>query len=229
MILKCLSTSSAGNSFILTNNAGKHLMIEAGLPLDQLKQGIDFDIANWEGLICSHGHTDHSLSVEKIRKMGITTYTPYMDTEHKRLKTQIGDFQIESFPVPHNGVENRGFLIGVDSQQICYITDAEYCPYKLSSKNIDTLIIECNYMAELVRDDLPNLQHKVLGHMELETTIGIIQDNAKSLKNVILVHMGAGSLDRIAAMIRIRKVIPSYINVIWAKAGETYNISKIPF
>ena len=229
MILKVLSSGSSGNSYLLTNEKGKHLMLDAGLPLDALKRGIDFDIQNWQGLVTSHHHSDHSLSTEKIRNMGIPTYTPYLDTEHKRLKTTLGDFKIESFPLPHNGVENRGFIIRVDGQTICYMTDLEYCPYSLASQNIDTMIVECNYMKELVPDDLPNKTHKILGHCELETTIGIIKDNMKTLKNVILVHMGAGSLDRIAAMIRIRKIIPTYINVIWAKAGETYNISKIPF
>ena len=47
MTLKCLATGSDGNSFILTNNAGHHLMIEAGLPIGELKKGIDYDIENW--------------------------------------------------------------------------------------------------------------------------------------------------------------------------------------
>ena len=227
MTLKCLATGSKANCYVLKRDNGEMLILDAGLPINEIKKGIEFDVTNLKGALITHGHGDHVLSAEKLKQF-TPVWKPY-EIERKKLHTHLGDFDITSFDVPHNGVENRGFLIGVDSQQICYITDAEYCPYKLSSKNIDTLIIECNYMSELIRDDLPNLQHKVLGHMELETTIGIIKDNMKSLKNVILVHMGAGSLDRIAAMIRIRKVIPSYINVIWAKAGETYNISKIPF
>ena len=227
MTLKCLSTGSAANCYILKRDNGEMLILDAGLPINEIKKGIEFDVANLKGALITHGHGDHVLSAEKLKQF-TPVWKPY-ESEHKKLHTHLGDFDITSFDVPHNGVENRGFLIGVDEQIICYITDAEYCPYKLSSKNIDTLIIECNYMSEFVRDDLPNLQHKVLGHMELETTIGIIKDNMKTLKNVILVHMGAGSLDRIAAMIRIRKIIPTYINVNWAKAGETYNISKIPF
>lgn len=227
MIFKCLATGSKANCYVLKRDNGEMLILDAGLPINEIKKGIEFDVTNLKGALITHGHGDHVLSAEKLKQF-TPVWKPY-EIEHKKLHTHLGDFDITSFDVPHNGVENRGFLIGVDGQQICYITDAEYCPYKLSSKNIDTLIIECNYMSELIRDDLPNLQHKVLGHMELETTIGIIQDNVQSLKNVILVHMGAGSLDRIAAMIRIRKVIPSYISIIWAKAGEVYNISKIPF
>ena len=229
MILKCISTSSEGNSFILTNNIGKHLMIEAGLPLDVLKRGIDFDVENWQGLIVSHGHSDHSLSAEKIRKMGIPTYTPYKDTEHKRLRTTLGDFRVESFPVPHNGVENRGFLISADGQTICFMTDLEYCGYSLASQNIDTMIVECNYMEELVSEDLPQYTHKVLGHCSLNTTIGILQDNLKNLKHVVLVHMGQGTLNREKAMQRIREVVPEWITVEWAKAGETYDLSACPF
>ncbi len=230
MILKCIATSSSGNAFVLTSDTGKHLMIEAGLPLDQLKQGIDFDIANWEGLICSHGHTDHSLSVEKIRKMGITTYTPYMDTEHKRLKTQIGDFKIESFPVPHNGCENRGFIIRVDDQTIMFLIDLEYMPYDVSSIPIDTLIVECNYIEDLVDGNLPNIQHKCMGHSSLESTIKIIKNCQKHLRRVYLTHASKGvTMDKDRAIKRIYEEIPNYIQVEFLKDNVTKDISLCPF
>lgn len=150
-------------------------------------------------------------------------------SEYKRQRTHLGDFDIQCFDLPHNGVENRGFIIRVDGQTICYMTDLEYCPYSLTSQNIDTMIVECNYMKNLVPDDLPNLQHKVLGHCELDTTIGILQGSLRTLKHIILVHMGQGTLDREKAMERIRDVVPEYITVMWARADRNYDISACPF
>lgn len=72
---------------------------------------------------------NHSLSADKIRYMGIPVFEPYKDTEHKRFRTKLGGFQIESFPVPHNGNENRGFLIKADGQLICFLIDLEYNPW----------------------------------------------------------------------------------------------------
>lgn len=228
MILKCLATGSKANCYVLKRDNGEMLILDAGLPIAEIKKGIGFDIENIKGCLCSHIHADHSRAVKSLRTIGVPVWCPF-EYEEKRQRTRLGEFAVECFDLPHNGVENRGFIIVVDNQAICYITDAEYSPYTFRSKLLDTLIIECNYMKDLVSEDLPNLQHKVLGHMELETTLGIIQGNLKTLKHVILVHMGQGTLNREKAMQRIREVVPEWITVEWAKAGETYNLSDCPF
>ena len=227
MILKCLSTGSTANCYILKRDNGEMLILDAGLPINEIKKGIGFDVGNVKGAVITHSHKDHSLSAEKLKQF-TPVWQPYL-IDKPRLHTHLGDFDIQSFPLPHNGVENRGFIIRVDGQTICYLTDLEYCGYSLTSQNIDTMIVECNYMTNFVSNDLPNLQHKVLGHCELETTIGILKDNLKSLKHVILIHMGQGTLVRDMAMERIREVVPEYITVVWARAGRNYDISKTPF
>lgn len=162
--------------------------------------------------------------------MGIPVWEPYKDTEHKRLRTKIGDFQIESFPVPHNSVENRGFLIKADEQTICFLVDLEYCPYDLSQQSINILIVECNYIEDLVDDDIPNLRHKCLGHCSLDTCIGIIQNCKKYLQKVFLIHASKGvTMDKDRALKKIREVIPEYIDVEFCKDNTVYDISECPF
>ena len=227
MTLKCLSTGSKANCYVLKRDNGEMLILDAGLPISEIKKGIGFDVANLKGAVVTHSHKDHSLSAEKLKQL-TPVWEPYL-SEQKRQHTHLGDFDIQCFDLPHNGVENRGFIIRVDGQTICYMTDLEYCPYSLTSQNIDTMIVECNYMKNLVPDDLPNLQHKVLGHCELGTTIGILQVSLRTLKHIILVHMGQGTLDREKAMERIRDVVPEYITVMWARADKNYDISACPF
>lgn len=227
MILKCLSTGSKANCYVLKRDNGEMLILDAGLPISEIKKGIGFDVANLKGAVVTHSHKDHSLSAEKLKQL-TPVWEPYL-SEQKRQHTHLGDFDIQCFDLPHNGVENRGFIIRVDGQTICYMTDLEYCPYSLTSQNIDTMIVECNYIKNLVPDDLPNLQHKVLGHCELDTTIGILQGSLRTLKHIILVHMGQGTLDREKAMERIRDVVPEYITVMWARADRNYDISACPF
>ena len=162
--------------------------------------------------------------------MGIPTYAPYKDTEHKRMKTRLGSFEIESFPVPHNGVENRNFLIRVDGQTILFLIDLEYCPYDFSKLPINILICECNYIESLVNDDIPNLRHKVLGHLELNTAIGIIQNCKRHLRKVFLTHASKGvTMDKTKAIEQIRQSIPEYIECEFVKDNTEYNISEIPF
>lgn len=227
MILKCLATGSKANCYVLKRDNGEMLILDAGLPISEIKKGIGFDVAKLKGAVITHSHKDHSLSAEKLKQL-TPVWEPYL-SEQKRQHTHLGDFDIQCFDLPHNGVENRGFIIRVDGQTICYMTDLEYCPYSLTSQNIDTMIVECNYMKNLVPDDLPNLQHKVLGHCELDTTIGILQGSLRTLKHIILVHMGQGTLDREKAMERIRDVVPEYITVMWARADRNYDISACPF
>jgi ribonuclease BN (tRNA processing enzyme) len=132
--------------------------------------------------------------------------------------------------VPHNGVENRGFIITVEGQKICFLIDLEYCPYDLSEQGINILICECNYISNLVPDDIPNLRHKVIGHCELETTIGIINNCKKHLRKVILTHMSKGeTFNKEIAMERIKQNIPAYIDVEFAGENKTIDISEIPF
>lgn len=174
--------------------------------------------------------TDHSLSANKIKAMGIPTYTPYIDVEHPNQKTRLGEFDIRCFRVPHNGVENRGFLIKADGQTICFLIDLEYLPYNMESQGIDTLIVECNYIDELVDEQAENYRHKVLGHSSLNTTLGIIKNCQKNLKNVFLTHASKGStMDRKLALERIRQEIPKYINVEFCRDNTSYIISQIPF
>lgn len=227
MTLKCLATGSKANCYVLKRDNGEMLILDAGLPINETKKGIEFDVVNLKGAVITHSHKDHSLSAEKLKQL-TPVWEPYL-SEQKRQHTHLGDFDIQCFDLPHNGVENRGFIIRVDGQTICYMTDLEYCPYSLTSQNINTMIVECNYMKNLAPDDLPNLQHKVLGHCELDTTIGILQGSLRTLKHIILVHMGQGTLDREKAMERIREGVPEYITVMWARADRNYDISACPF
>jgi ribonuclease BN (tRNA processing enzyme) len=81
-----------------------------------------------------------------------------------------------------------------------------------------------------VDDSLPNLVHKTLGHCELQTAIGIMQNCKKNLRKVILTHMSKGStMDKERALKEIKTSIPEYIEVVFAKENTVEDISEIPF
>ena len=55
MQLKIISSSSSGNSYLLTN--GKEtLVVEAGMPFKKVKEALNFDISSIEGCISTHQH-----------------------------------------------------------------------------------------------------------------------------------------------------------------------------
>ena len=207
MKIKILASGSSGNSYVLMHEE-KKLVIEAGIPIKEIKKGIDFDLANLEGVICSHSHKDHSMSMEKFANMGVRTYRPYL-IDRDILKTVIGPFTVTSFPVPHNGTPNRGFIISTKDEKICFITDAEFCPFNLRKENITAMLVECNYQEDMLSEN-SHISHTVLGHMELSTCRDFVAQNAAdALKTVILIHASeSGCLNKGNAVKVVQEVVP---------------------
>ena len=220
MTLKTIATGSTGNCYVLTSSCGKRLILDAGILIDEIKKGIDFDVGNVDGCIITHSHSDHMLSAKKIANF-TPVWKPF-ESEHKKLHTHLGCFDVTSFDVPHS-VECRGFLIKGDGLTILYATDAEYIPYDMSSQKINVMLIEMNYQQKIM-DGLnvdSHIAHTVKGHMSDETTTEFILHNKKYLQNVILCHYSkSGNLNRDEAMEELKGKLPTYINTQWAIPGE---------
>lgn len=230
MTLKTIATGSTGNCYILTSNSGKHLILDAGIPIAEIKKGLDFDIENVVACIITHCHNDHSLSANKLKKMGIPVWQPYLDEEHRRLKTRIDEFIIESFDVFHNHVPCRAFIITVDEEKILYATDFEVISYDLHKQDITVMLVELNYLNEMVDENNDHIVHLCRGHAETRTTLEFVKHNSKKLHTVLFCHMSkSGSLDRDKVAEMIPDYIPAWCRWAWCKDGETYNIDSIPF
>lgn len=229
MTLKTIATGSTGNSYILTSDRGKHLILDAGIPIGEIKKGLDFDIGNVCACIITHVHKDHSLSANKLKTMGIPVWQPYL-SDKVRMRTQLGEFEVECFDVYHDGTPCRAFIITVGEETILYCTDFEYVAYDLSKKNLTVMLVELNYLSELVSDDNDHLQHLVRGHAEAKTTLELVKHNSNKLHTVLFCHMSmSGSLDRDKVAQMVPNYIPAWCKWGWCKAGETYNIDSIPF
>lgn len=223
MKIKTIGTGSLGNAYILTTSEGKHLLLDAGLPIQEIKVGLDFDIGNLEGCLITHCHADHSKSAGKLETMGIRVFRPYT-IDKTILKTQIGSFAVTSFPVPHNGTPNRAFIIKADGEKVLYATDLEYCPYNLRKESFTAMLVECNYQEDMIADN-SHLAHTVLGHMCLSTCRNFVAENGTdTLKTVLLIHASnSGSLDKENAVKVVQEVVPQ-ATVYMARKGLTVEI-----
>lgn len=56
MKLKCISSGSHGNGYVLTDKDGNSLILEAGVKLSRVKEYLDFNISNVVGVALSHAH-----------------------------------------------------------------------------------------------------------------------------------------------------------------------------
>lgn len=224
MRIKTIATGSSGNCYILTTSQGKHLLLDAGLIIKEIKQGLDFDIGNVEGCVVTHSHLDHSKSASKIENMGIRVFRPY-EIDKDILKTQIGSFAVTSFPVPHNGTPNRAFVIKADGETIIYATDFEYIPYKMREQRFTAMLVECNYQADRITTENGHRDHVFLGHCELSTCRDFVAENVTdALKTIILIHPSqSGGLDKARAVNEIQAVALG-TKVYMAEKGLTVDI-----
>lgn len=224
MILKVGATGSTGNAYYIEHN-GEILLLDAGINIKEIKQMIDFRVGDVVGCVLTHCHKDHDLSGDKLLNMGIRVFRPY-ELDTKILKTTIGSFRITSFPVPHDGVECRGYLIEIGGQKILYATDFEYIGYKFKAQKVNTMLIECNYQDDLVNDENDHRVHIFKGHAELNTVADFVAQNATDeLRTVVLCHASqSGSLNKAHAVEVIKSNVPNTVEVHMAEKGLTIEI-----
>ena len=229
MKLKVLSSGSQnGNCYLLESN-GETLILDCGIPIREIKVGLDFDIMKVAGAVCSHCHSDHSKSVRDLLNIGIPMLAPYVGG---RKTAQFGKFKIQAFELPHNGTPNYGFLITVDGQKALYLTDFEYCPYTFVKQKVSHILVECNYQQELVNRDLPQYEHKIRGHCSCSTCKEIVRVNkTDSLRTVLLLHLGQETAIGEECVAEIREVAGNGVFVDFARQGLEIELreSDCPF
>lgn len=213
MKLIVTGSGSSGNNYILTTNNGRKLLLDLGCSFIDIKKSLNFDLLSIDGCLVTHNHSDHCKSVKEFEKTGIKVWKPYLDIENKIQTKRFGNFKVTCMPVPHDDTECRAFLIECDGEKLLYATDLEYLPYNLQAQKINHLLIECNYIPEMVEDAADNRSHVIKGHCSLDTSIGIINANkTDSLKNVIFCHLSDKNCDADKV---IEKAKESFKKSIW--------------
>lgn len=222
LTLKVLGTGSKGNCYLLNYN-DETLVLDCGVPIKEIKKGLDFDITRIVGAIVSHSHSDHLLSANDLKNMGINVFEGYkcyengVNTMHSKT---FGSFKIKTFQLPHDDTLNCGYYITVGNQKILYMTDFNYCKYKFTKQNVNHILIECNYQPELIDESLPQFYHKIKGHASLKTCRDFIEVNkSENLKNVLLLHMGGNTCNPMECVEVIQEVVDKDVNVNFARKG----------
>lgn len=209
MKLKCLGTGSSGNSYALIDKDGKILLLDCGIPIKDIKAGIDFRVSDIVGCLITHGHMDHSKSEADLRKMGIPVITPY---KGKVKDANFGNFFIRYFALTdkdgryaHSNADGSecpvfGFIVmhNIENPKLLYLTDCEFCKWRFSG--MVNLLIGVDYADEVFieHDNAIKKLHVMNGHMELKTACEFIKvtDRDKTLKNVIVGHMSEHNADK---------------------------------
>lgn len=223
MKLKCLGSGSSGNCYILEGDT-EALIIEAGVPLKEVKIALGFNIRKIVGVVVSHSHKDHSGYIDQYKGI-CPIYKPYeVITPNER----YGNFFIKAFPLVHD-VECYGFYIQhPDIGSLIYASDTEYIKYRF--KNLNHILVEANYSDDLVERDAVNRDHVLRGHMSLQTATDFISTNDNpNLRTVCLLHLSASNSDADYFLQKTKETIKYGADVYIAEKGLEVNLDLVPF
>ena len=241
MTLKCIGSGSTGNCYLLTSNSGETLILDCGIPIKEIKKGLDWNIKDVVGVLCTHRHQDHSKSVKDFETMGIPIFAPYISCE----PMEIGkEFTIKAFDLTtadgrftHTNSDGSecpcyGFLIAhKEMGRMLYITDCEVIKWRF--KDIDHILLGVNYDKDMVDWSNPAKNSHVLrGHLEIGTACDFVKANySDRLQNVIMCHLSSENADSDSFIEKMKKVA-CWANVDVAAAGKSWDLknpSECPF
>lgn len=240
MKLKCLGSSSAGNCYLLTSDNGETLILDCGIPIKEIKKGLNWNIKDVVGVLCTHKHLDHSKSLDNFKKMSIPVFAPYQRNYNKK---NYGGFTIYPFPLQtldgnwtHTDANGEpcpifGFLIAhKEMGRMLYITDCELIKWKFN--DINHVLLGVNYDKDLVDTDNPKANHVFRGHLSIDTACDFVRANGSdSLQNVIMCHLSSENADKDSFIAKMKNAV-NVANVDVAVAGRSWDLknpSECPF
>ena len=237
MRLKCLGSSSAGNCYLLTSDNRETLILDCGIPIKEIKKGLDWNIKDVVGVLCTHKHLDHSKSVNDFKAMGIPVCKPY-ETLLMNQFLANSYFTVRTFDLTtldgrwtHTHANGEpcpiyGFLIThKEMGKMLYITDCELIKWKF--KGINHILLGVDYDKDLVdKDNDPKTRHVFKGHLSIDTACEFVKANySDSLQNVIMCHLSSENADK-ALFIEKMKNVARNANVDAAEPGNEWVLRK---
>lgn len=246
MVLKCLGSSSAGNCYILRSSLSDEvLIIEAGIPMSEVKKALKFKINNVKGCIVSHEHKDHAKYIREFLRCGIKVLALPDVFNHQGINNpfckwiepmhgyKVGGFKILTLPVVHD-VPCIGFIIEhVEMGKLVFITDTMMLEYRLPGLN--HIMLEANYADEILQYNIDNgivplpMRDRLLhSHMELKTTKEILRTNdLSSVNEVILLHLSGDNSDAGQFQREVQEASGKPVHI--AKPGFEINLNEDPY
>lgn len=214
-----LASGSSGNCYYLgADDYG--ILIDAGIGVRTIKKTLkDYDIP-FETILAvfiTHDHADHIKSAGILgEKYGIPVYSTeavhagmnrsYGMTQKistaKRLVTkeevtEVRDFRITPFEVPHDGTDNVGYYIELGTARFVIATDLGYATSTIKEylRRANHIVIEANYDIEMLNyGSYPyHLKQRILsptGHLSNRECADLLAEiYHPELQHVFLCHL----------------------------------------
>ena len=236
MKLTCLGSSSAGNCYLLQADSGETLILDCGIPIKEIKKGLNWNVKDVVGVLCTHKHLDHSKSVKDFETMGIPICKPYETLLMSQFLAN-SYFTVRAFDLTtvdgrgtHTDANGEpcpifGFLIThPEMGKMLYITDCEVIKWKF--KGINQILLGVNYDKDLVDTDNPKANHVFRGHLSIDTACDFVKANdSDSLQNVIMCHLSSENADKDSFIAKMKNAVNG-ANVDVAEQGKSWILRK---
>lgn len=231
-MIKVLASGSSGNCYIIQAGEEK-LLLECGIDYRNILKGLNYSIKGVVGCLITHKHSDHCKSFKWALENISKVYAPLEVLEKFQCKNfhkgkiaenkdmfRLGGFTIMPFSCQHTNsdtspCENLGYLIQhKEIGKVLFATDTYYLKYKF--KDVDHILIECNYSEETIEALEPHEQRVFKSHMSLETLKEALKTwDLTKTKDITLIHLSQnnGDPERFKKEIEALTGIPTYIAV----------------
>lgn len=246
MKLSVLSSSSAGNSYLLEAKDSA-LIIECGVSLERMLRAYKGAIGKIEGCVISHEHGDHAHYAGQYAQLGIRIisapgtlaamkfYNHRKARAVKHLTTMTsGDWKISAFGVKHDAAEPFGYIIEhPECGRILFATDTCEIRYNFRKMHLDHVLIETNYSHEILsrkvgegKMDTAQANRVQRSHFACEDACEWVKSNTDdNLKTVILLHLSDRNADADAFQEAMTEAAP-FASVAVAKPGLMMELDK---
>lgn len=216
-----LSSGSSGNCYYLESDDGA-LLIDAGIPARSISKelksiGVSLDSGHIKGVVITHEHADHIRSVGAlggaynipiyasvpVHNSIATSRFVTEDIGASRRNLQLGEhfslagFDLKSFLVPHDSVQNYGYYITRGNFTMTLATDIGHITTDLRKYAAQSkyLVVEANYDHEMLMNGtypvfLKDRVASHLGHLCNSDTASLLSEIYNpDLKHVWLCHL----------------------------------------
>lgn len=213
-----LASSSRGNAYLLQSEGCAPLLLEAGLPINQLRARLrehDVSLSDLAGCLISHEHQDHAKAVKDLLKVGMDCFMSEGTAKslevynHHRcyvfssttVEGPISSWWVKTFPLQHDASKPIGFFITHGGDRLLFIPDTAYLENRF--EGVTMIAVECNNISELLsknilEGNLPAVVGKRVrrNHMSLENLIAMLKANdLSSCREIWLLHLSDGNSD----------------------------------
>ncbi|MGJ8669732.1 MAG: MBL fold metallo-hydrolase [Oceanococcus sp.] len=208
-----LGSGSKGNASVICG-AKSRVMVDCGFSRKETEARlarIGLQASDIDAVLVTHEHSDHVSGVARFtRPNGIPVYATHGTAAAAKLEDldnlhlfsphqsfDVGDLQIQPYPVPHDAREPVQFVISHQTFRIGILSDAGAVTPHMQEilSGCDALLLECNHCPELLENGPypASLKQRVasrLGHLSNHQSAALLNQLDRSrLQHLAVTHI----------------------------------------